>query len=52
VIAAQRRVLRLLDSHLATLPADTLVATDTGGLFTRADLRHHIASALALRVRP
>lgn len=51
VWAAQRRVLRLVDSHLATRPRDLLVATATGGLFTVGELRAHIQGVLELRVR-
>jgi hypothetical protein len=44
---AVKRVLRLVEGYLATLPQDTLAAYD-GGMMTWGELRKHVEAALKL----
>ena len=45
--AAIKRVLKLVDGFLSTLPEDTLAAWD-GGVMTWAELRRHVQAASKL----
>ena len=50
VLAAMKRVLRLVDGYLARQEQNALI-TDGRGLMTWGEIRHHVVSASKLRVR-